>query len=221
MKARRLAASILSVVVAVTVLSGCTATALQSQYENGDNKGYISGTGVTEIKPADRKDPVSFSGTTDQGTSFSTADHAGDVIVVNFWYAGCPPCRLEAKSLQKLNVQFEGKGVDFVGVNTRDDKASAASYDKTFGVTYPSILDASKGRVQLAFSGTYRPNATPTTIILDKQGRVAARIEGPVNDQPSTVSTLIDAARGERAPSAEGAAVPGKARHASTAEGGS
>jgi len=194
---RRLAASVLSVVVAATVLSGCTATALQQQYQNGDNKGYISGSGVTEIKPADRKDPVSFSGPTDQGGTFSTADHTGDVIVVNFWYAGCPPCRVEATALEKLSTQYAGKGVDFVGVNTRDDAASAVSYDKHFGVTYPSILDAQDGKVQLAFSGAYRPNATPTTLILDRKGRVAARIEGPVNDQPSTVSTLIDTALAE------------------------
>lgn len=194
---RRVLASVLSAVIAATVLSGCTATALQQQYQDGDNKGYISGSGVTEIKPADRKQPVSFSGATEDGTTFSSADHRGDVIVVNFWYAQCPPCRLEAKQLQKLAASYTGKSVDFVGVNTRDDKASAQSFDATFGVTYPSILDADRGKVQLAFSGTYRPNSTPTTVILDKQGRVAARIEGPINDQPSTVSTLIDSALAE------------------------
>ena len=173
------------------MLAGCTATALQSQYQNSDNKGYIAGSGVTEIKPADRKAPVVFSGKTEDGTSFSSTAHKGDVIVVNFWYAGCPPCRLEAKDLQKLNTQFQGKSVDFIGVNTRDDGPSAKSFDTTFGITYPSILDSDSGKVQLAFSGAYRPNSTPTTLILDQQGRVAARIEGPINDQPSTVSTLI------------------------------
>jgi thiol-disulfide isomerase/thioredoxin len=196
---RRLAASVLSAAIAVAVLSGCTATALQQQYQNGDNKGYISGSGVTEVKPDQRKAPVVFSGKTEDGTTFSSADHKGDVIVVNFWYAGCPPCRLEAKSLEKLNTQFAGRGVDFIGVNTRDDGPTAVSYDQRFGVSYPSILDAQDGAAQLAFSGTYRPNSTPTTIILDKQGRVAARIEGPVNDQPSTVSTLIDSALAEGA----------------------
>jgi len=196
-RTRSFAASVLAVVIGATVLSGCTATALQQQYQNGDNKGYISGSGVTEIKPADRKEPVSFSGKTDDGTTFSSAAHKGDVVVVNFWYAQCPPCRLEAKQLQKLAASYAGKGVDFIGVNTRDDQPSAESFDTTFGVTYPSILDADTGAVQLAFSGTYRPNSTPTTVILDKQGRVAARIEGPINDQPSTVSTLIDSALAE------------------------
>ena len=190
-KVRRLGASVAAAALAVAVLAGCTATALQSQYDNGDNKGYIAGSGVTEIKPAERKAPVVFSGKTEDGTTFSSSAHKGDVIVVNFWYAGCPPCRLEAKDLQKLSEQFQGKKVDFIGVNTRDDGPSAKSYDSTFGVTYPSILDADTGKVQLAFSGAYRPNSTPTTLVLDTEGRIAARIEGPINDQPSTVSTLI------------------------------
>ncbi|GAA4171011.1 TlpA disulfide reductase family protein [Gryllotalpicola koreensis] len=190
-------ASVLSAVVAATVLSGCTATALQSQYQNGDNKGYISGTGVTEVKPADRKDPVTFSGKTTEGSTFSSSAHRGDVIVVNFWYAQCPPCRLEAKELQKIAAKYEPQGVDFIGINTRDDQPSAVSFDKTFGVTYPSILDADRGKAQLAFSGVYRPNSTPTTVILDRKGRVAARIEGPVTAQPSTVETLIDSVLAE------------------------
>ncbi|MFC4244234.1 TlpA family protein disulfide reductase [Gryllotalpicola reticulitermitis] len=199
-RVRRLAASVISAAAAVALLAGCTVTALQSQYDNADNKGYIAGSGVTEIKPADRKAPVVFSGTTEDGTTFSSKAYKGDVIVVNFWYAGCPPCRLEAKDVQKLNAQFQGKGVQFVGVNTRDDGPSAKSYDKTFGITYPSILDADSGKVQLAFSGAYRPNSTPTTLILDKEGRIAARVEGPINDQPSTVQTLITSALAETTP---------------------
>jgi thiol-disulfide isomerase/thioredoxin len=198
---RRRAASVLSVVlsaaVATAALTGCTATALQSQYQNGDNKGYIAGSGVTEVKPGDRKAPVEFSGTTEDGSTFSSSAHTGDVIVVNFWYAQCPPCRLEAKSLEKIVKNYAPKGVQFVGVNTRDDKSDAQAFDETFGVTYPSIIDAASGKAQLAFSGTYRPNATPTTIVLDKQGRVAARIEGPINDQPSTLTSLIDTALAE------------------------
>lgn len=194
---RRLAASVLSAALAAAALTGCTATALQSQYQNGDNKGYIAGSGVTEVKPGDRKAPVVFSGKTEDGTTFSSAAHKGDVIVVNFWYAQCPPCRLEAKDLEKIAKQYAGKGVDFVGVNTRDSKSDAVAFDGTFGITYPSIVDAALGKAQLAFSGTYRPNATPTTIVLDKQGRVSARIEGPINEQPSTLTSLIDTALAE------------------------
>jgi peroxiredoxin len=193
----RLVASVAAACLAVAALSGCTATALQQQYQDSDNKGYISGSGVTEIKPAQRKQAISFTGPTDDGSTYSSSAHRGDVVVVNFWYAGCPPCRLEAKALEKISTEFSGQGVDFIGINTRDDAATSKSYDSRFGVTYPSILDADSGKAQLAFSGAYRPNATPTTIVLDKQGRVAARVEGPINDQPSTLETLIRSALGE------------------------
>lgn len=193
----KLAASALAAVLALAALSGCTATALQQQYTNGDNKGYIAGSGVTAVAPAQRKAPVVFSGTTEDGTAFSSKAHLGQVVVVNFWYAQCPPCRLEAKQMQQINAKYAPKGVVFIGVNTRDDAPSAHSFDTTFGVTYPSILDADTGKVQLAFSGAYRPNSTPTTIVLDKQGRVSARIEGAINDQPSTLDSLIDTALAE------------------------
>jgi thiol-disulfide isomerase/thioredoxin len=180
-------------VAVVLALAGCSSNdGVAAQFASGDGKGYISGTGVTELKSSQRGKPITFSGTTEDGSSFSSADEKGKVLVVNFWYAACGPCRVEAKSLQKINEQFAGKDVVFVGVNTRDSADTVKTYDTTFGVTYPSILDVNGGAVQLAFSGSMRPNATPTTLVLDPQGRVAARMEGPVSDQPSTLVTLID-----------------------------
>ncbi|WP_033210291.1 TlpA family protein disulfide reductase [Gryllotalpicola ginsengisoli] len=190
----RLAASALTAVLAVSALTGCTLTSLQQQYQDGDNKGYIAGSGVTEIKAADRGDPVRFTGTLEDGSSFDSRDDLGDVLVVNFWYDPCGPCIVETKDLESISKKYADQGVDFVGVNTRNDAATVQSFDKKYGVTYPSILDADDGKAQLAFSGQYRPNATPTTIVLDKKGRVAARIEGPINSQPSTLETLIESA---------------------------
>lgn len=191
-------AAIAAVAVAVTVaLSGCTATALQSQYTQGDNKGYIAGSGVTEWNPSQRQDPIDFSGPTETGTTFDSTAYTGKVIVVNFWYAGCPPCRLEATALEKAYKQYASKGVVFIGVNTRDGQAASQAYESTFGVTYPSILDANSGHVQLAFAGVYQPNATPTTLILDRTGRALGRMEGPVSLQQSTLDTLISTALSE------------------------
>lgn len=172
-------------------LAGCGSDPLAEQYRSGDGKGYIAGSGVTELRPAQRGEPVEFSGTTETGERVDSGDHRGDVLVVNFWYAQCPPCRTEAADLQRLNEKHEADGVVFLGVNTRDQAAAAKAFDAEFGITYPSILDADTGAVQLAFSGSYRPNATPTTFVIDRQGRVAARIEGPINAQPSTLDTLI------------------------------
>lgn len=192
MRVRRITAALAALLTAgALALAGCSADPLAQQFKEGSGKNYIAGTGVTEVQAGKRDKPVSFEGTTEDGTKVTSSQYRGQVLVVNFWYAGCAPCRVEAHDLQKLSQKYQGKGASFLGVNTHDTAATAKSFEKSYGVTYPSILDVDSGSVQLAFSGTLSPNATPTTLVLDKQGRVAARIEGPINDQPSTLDTLI------------------------------
>jgi thiol-disulfide isomerase/thioredoxin len=179
--------------VVALVATGCTSTAddLAKQYGNGTTENYISGNGtVTEIAPDDRTDPVAFTAETDAGETVSRSDHEGEVVVLNFWYAACPPCRLEAPELEKLNQAYADKGVEFLGVNVRDQADTSLAFARTFDVGYPSIVDANDGAVQLALAGTIAPNAVPTTIVLDKQGRIAARILGGL-DGPSILDTLI------------------------------
>lgn len=194
---RRVAASVIGAALALAALTGCSNDALAQQYADGSGKNYIAGSGVTEVKAADRGKPIGFTAETADGHTVSASQYRGQVLVLNFWYAQCGPCRIEAKDLQKISQQYDGKGATFLGVNTRDSTHDVKSFDKAFGVTYDSVLDAADGAVQLAFSGSMRPNATPTTLVLDKQGRVAARIEGPINDQPSTLTTLISDAVAE------------------------
>jgi len=194
---RRAASAVGAALLIALALTGCANDDLAKQYASGDGKNYIAGSGVVEVKAADRDKPVDFSGKTEDGTTFSSAAHRGHVMVVNFWYADCPPCRAEAKDLQKANTTFAGDGVVFVGVNTRNDEDQTRSFDRTFGVTYPSILDVNGGAVQLAFSGSMRPNATPTTFVLDERGRIAAQISGGIDVQPSTLDTLIRSALAE------------------------
>jgi len=181
----------LAIVAAVT-LAGCTATdPLAEQYRSGTGQGFISGDGAyTVIAQADRSAPIEFEGVIENGDTVSSDDYRGDVLVVNFWYAGCPPCRLEAPDLEALAQQFAPDGVQFLGVNIRDQAATALSFAEEFGVTYPSVLDANDGRVQLAFAGQVAPNAVPTTLVVDREGRVAARIAGLVSE-PSVLRSMI------------------------------
>jgi thiol-disulfide isomerase/thioredoxin len=173
------------------LLTGCSTDPLAEQYREGSNKGYIAGDGsVTEIAQAKRGAAVEFAGTTEAGDPVASVDYAGQVLVVNFWYAGCAPCRAEAPDLQKLNEEFAGKGASFLGVNVRDQAANAIAFNDRYGVTYPSVMDVNDGSAQLAFSGSIPPNAVPTTLVLDKSGRVAARILGQVSS-PSILRTLI------------------------------
>ncbi|MGA1836346.1 TlpA disulfide reductase family protein [Herbiconiux sp. 11R-BC] len=175
---------------AALLLAGCSNDPLAQQYLAGNSKNYIAGDGsVTEITAADRGAAVSFAGTDQAGNPVSSGDYAGQVLVLNFWYAGCAPCRAEAPALQALNAQYDGQGVSFLGVNVRDQASTAVSFDDTFGITYPSVIDTD-GALQLAFSGTVAANAVPTTLVIDKQGRVAARILGQLQDK-SILDTLI------------------------------
>ena len=120
----------------------------------------------------------------------SSADFAGDVLVVNFWYASCAPCRAEAPQLQELSAEYDGEGARFIGVNVYDQADTALSFNESYGITYPSIMDVKDGAVKLAFTGTVPPKAVPTTLVLDKDGRVAARILGQLKDA-SILGTLI------------------------------
>jgi thiol-disulfide isomerase/thioredoxin len=117
-------------------------------------------------------------GTLLDGSSFDLAQWRGHVVVVNFWGSWCGPCTGEAQTLEQVYRDFQPKGVEFLGVDIRDDRARASSFDRTHHITYPSLYDESN-LAALRFQGM-PPNATPTTIVLDRQGRIAARHSGAI-----------------------------------------
>jgi len=180
--------------IALLALAGCaSADGVAAGY--GGGQGYVSGDGAyLEIPAADRGAPVEFSGPTIDGSDFGSTELAGEVAVVNFWYAGCPPCRLEAPDLADLSAELAD--VPFVGVNVYDTSDVARVFNDENGIAYPSILDVSTGSVQLAFAGSVAPNAVPTTLVLDREGRVAARISGLVRD-PEILRSMIEKVQAE------------------------
>jgi peroxiredoxin len=192
---RARAAALATIVAAALLLAGCTSgDSLANSYDSGDTTGnYQSPDGVTKtFAAADRGEPIHWSGTTVEGDRVSSSDYAGKVVVLNFWYADCPPCRLEAPDLEKLDTKYAAQGVVFLGVNIQDTAPTAQSFATAHGVTYPSVLDADSGSVRLAFTAAKKisPNAVPTTLILDAKGRVAARFTGLITS-PSLVGTII------------------------------
>ncbi len=176
--------------VAGLALTGCSADSLAEQYRSGSSKNFIAGDGTyTEIPADSRTAPITFDAAMDDGSTLSSKTLAGNVTVVNFWYAGCAPCREEAPVLEKLYQQYSAQGVAFLGVNTRDQPATARAFAERWGTTFPSAIDVQDSAVQLAFSGEYAPNATPTTFVLDREGRIASRILGTVDGD--VLDTLI------------------------------
>ncbi|GHD52062.1 TlpA family protein disulfide reductase [Mycetocola manganoxydans] len=188
---RGLASAGIALALALTVSACSPNDPLSEQYLEGSNKGYIAGDGsVTEIPVDERTEAITFDGVDEHGKPFNSAEFAGEVLVVNFWYAGCAPCRAEAPQLQSLWEEYSRQGVQFVGVNVYDQPDTAISFNETYGITYPSIIDVGTGAAKLAFTGTVPPQAVPTTLVLDRDGRVAARILGQLPDE-SVLSTLI------------------------------
>ena len=180
------------------LLIGCAGlTGCSGGPDSVAGQGFISGDGtVTSLTAEKRKDPVQLEGTQLDGGRWSIADFRGQVVVVNVWASWCPPCIAEAKDLEEVHQATEGEGVQFVGINTDADLAAARVHEKRFGVTYPSI-DSDGGRLLLALRGSLQPDAKPTTLVLDRDGRVAARVLGKVD--ASTLTGLITDALREKA----------------------
>ena len=169
--------------LAVVPLAGCSESVKMGTPSYTSNDGT-----VTEYKLGNRAPAVKWFGVDDNQQSLSYANLSGAVVVMNFWYAGCPPCRVETPALVDLSKTFAGKA-QFVGVDVRDSLDTARAFKRTFGVSYPTILDASTGDVVLAFTGVVTPSAVPTTIVIDRQGRVAGRILG--NADKETLKSMI------------------------------
>ncbi|MHA7283399.1 TlpA family protein disulfide reductase [Arthrobacter sp. TMS2-4] len=168
---------------------------LAQQAAAGDGKNYIAGDGsVTEYAVSDRGEPVEVSGTLFDGTAVSSADWDGQVTVLNFWYAACAPCREEAPDLVSLHEDYAPQGAAFYGVNIRDEKATAEAFERSFDIPYQSF-DDKDGGVLLDMTQYVPPQAVPTTIVLDREGRVSARILGLADR--STLKALISDALAE------------------------
>ena len=193
---RTLVRLVASALAAVVVLSGCAAQdPLAQQAAEGSNKNYIAGDGsVTEYAVAERGEPVQIEGTLYNGETVSSSAWPGEVTVLNFWYAACAPCREEAPDLVALHEEYQSQGVQFYGVNIRDGKSNAEAFERNFGIPYPSFND-SDGGVLLSMTSYVPPQAVPTTLVLDKEGRVSARILGLADE--GTLSALIESALAE------------------------
>lgn len=144
--------------------------------------GFVSGDGsLAVVAPDERVAAPDVSGTTLAGDALSLADFRGEVVVLNVWASWCAPCRAEAPALNSLAEEFADQGVRFIGLNTRDSQAAAEAFVANKGVTYPSLVD-SDGRIQVRFADTLPPQAIPSTLLIDRQGRVAARALGKVSE---------------------------------------
>jgi peroxiredoxin len=175
---------------AATLLAVLTACSQPSGAGDVVDQGFVSGDGsVQQWEPGDRKDPVTVSGTDFEGQTVDSSQWEGDVVVINTWYASCAPCRAEAPDLVALAEDRADDGVRLLGINTEDEAGAAQAFERTYGVPYPSIADRS-GQVVARLSGVVPLQAVPTTVVLDREHRPAARVIGQAD--PSTLDAIVD-----------------------------
>ncbi len=176
------------VLAIVIVVFGLVLSACGGGIDESNDDGYIGGVKkITPVEPADRVAMPELSGFDLDGKEISTADFEGKVLVINLWGSWCPPCREEAPVLREVSENLADDNVQFIGILTKDKPASALAFNKKAGITYPSIVDED-GSLQLAFAESLPSQAIPTTWVIDRNGKVAAR----VIDDKLTVNTLTD-----------------------------
>jgi thiol-disulfide isomerase/thioredoxin len=170
---RRIVATVATLIAAL-LMSACGGTSLEA-----GERGYITGLGVVDpVAVVDRVELPTIEGGTLDGDSFDSRNYLGKVLVINVWGSWCPPCREEAPALRKVSEETRDQDVQFVGIDVRDNDAAALAFERRYKITYPSITTADSGPAMLAFGSVLPRNAIPSTLVVDRRGRVAARVIG-------------------------------------------
>jgi thiol-disulfide isomerase/thioredoxin len=181
----------------VLVLSGLLLSACatpNASIQNSGEAGFISGDGTaTFLKVEERNSAPELIALDFNGNAVDLKNYKNKVVVLNVWGSWCGPCRKEASELQELYLKNKDSGVEFIGINIRDSKVSAEKFITNFGITYPNIFDRD-GVKLLGFKDTLPANAIPSTVLVDKDGKVAARQLGPIERAliQGFISSLVD-----------------------------
>lgn len=173
-RAKRRTVVTLTAVLAV-LLAGALAVTLLTQ-----GKSSNASPNSIEYQAGQRPLTPDFTGTSLTGTPVTLAGYRGHTVVLNFWGSWCSPCRAEAPILAALDKKYSSQGVAFLGDDVNDSSANALAFTRAQGITYPSINDP--GFAVVAQVAQVVPvSDTPTTVVIDKTGHVAAEIIGSVS----------------------------------------
>jgi thiol-disulfide isomerase/thioredoxin len=163
------------------LVAGCSTGSDQVDVNNGGEFRFVAATPSGEVIPVDeRATAPEFSGTLLGGGAFSSEELSGDVAILNFWGSWCGPCRVETPEFQEVYADVRDKGVQFLGLDVKEtNEQFAQAFVERFGIQFPSLYDP-RGEVALAFRD-YPATAIPSTIVLDRDNRVAAVYTGSVS----------------------------------------
>ncbi|MBT2476730.1 TlpA disulfide reductase family protein [Streptomyces sp. ISL-94] len=181
-------------VAGVMTLTSCDGSDGGGKPTSSSGGNYVTGSGgISRVARGERTEAPKLDGATVDGKTLDTTTLKGKVVVLNVWGSWCPPCRGEAKYFAKVSKELADSGADvaFVGINTRDNSTqNAVNFEQDYGITYPSLYDPD-GKLMLRFpKGTLNPQAIPSTVVLDKEGKIAARTLVAINDKQ--LRSMID-----------------------------
>lgn len=137
-----------------------------------------------------RKTFPMLSGPTLDGPALDMNTFKGKVIVVNLWGAWCGPCQAEAPYLEHAYEAFKAKGVQFVGIDTRDNVPQAKAFVKDKQISYPNLVDGDDEALLTKLAGITSLGSVPSTLIIDRRGGVAWRALRPVDY--TTLAAALD-----------------------------
>lgn len=176
----RMGGAAVVLLLGASALVGCGAEE-ESAVGTAEAQAFVAGDGtVVALPPSERSPAPDLVAPTLDGGEFSLADQQGKVVVLNVWASWCAPCRSEAPELAEVYQDSDPDEVQFVGLATRDSEATAAAFVRKSELDYPHVLDTD-GSLQLLFRDTLPPQAIPSTLVIDKEGRVAGRALGEVS----------------------------------------
>jgi thiol-disulfide isomerase/thioredoxin len=173
---RGVPALLTAAIIGVASLAGCSGRTAST-----GGIGYVDvAVGITQIQTSERNTAPRLSGSTTTGAAYATS-YLGHVTVINVWGSWCTQCREEASSFAESAKSYASKNVQFVGIDTLDNDSSANAYMSRYGIQYPSLADPDE-KLLLDLKSLLPTDGVPSTLIVDKSGKVAVRAIGGITE---------------------------------------